>query len=100
MRRIFGSSSTMRTLGISATAAARQRTRFGHQLREISLRLGDPLDLDRDRFDRLLDAFESVFHVGWYWRHDRRPVDQPSRKSADYRNAKRDHRDRDENGFD
>jgi hypothetical protein len=35
-----------------------------HNPRNVTLSLGDPLDLDRDRVDRLLNLLELLFHRG------------------------------------
>src|SRR5215831_7780923 len=68
MRRMFGSSSTIRTLGIvrsglrrrcvGARQALEDLLLLRHELRREALGFGDALDFDRHRVDGLLDSFE------------------------------------------
>ena len=56
---------------------------LGHQLGGEPLRFGDPLDLDGDRLDALLDPLEAAQHLGRHLRRRRRAALEAPRDGAD-----------------
>src|SRR5689334_794623 len=87
IRRIFGSSSTISTLGIATLCVCRQRPWLRHDLCEIALRLRDALHLDRHRLDGLLDSLESILDICRERRRHRGSIHEASRECLQQRNA-------------